>query len=176
MTSTLKFFIPRIATDVSKDTIKRTFEKLLIGSICEIDMYLKKSRKGQAYWYAFAAVELFPTSCANAITRQLEEKGSAKIVYDEPEFLEIKSYIPKEERVTTKNDIKSICDELSTPPLPVMNMEWLEDSIYLPNYYWDLPSVRKEMISLPSFYNKEEGEILEKEYQKLEKEIYSCCY
>jgi len=163
--SVIKFFIPRIANDVSKDTIKRTFQKLLIGDISEIDMYRKKSKKGP-YWFAFVEVNLYDTSCAEAIRRRLEEKGSTKIIYDEPEFWEIKSYVPVEERCVNKknDDIRSMCQELMKPP-PVIPFS------VIPFYYWDLPSV-KNCIIRPSAFDAEDGELVANEYTELEKEIY----
>jgi hypothetical protein len=169
--SAIKFFIPRIANDVSKDTIKRTFQKLLIGNISDIDIHRKKNKKGE-YLFAFIELILYNTSCANAIRRQLEEKGYTKIIYDEPEFWEIKSYVPVEERIgKKKNKIHDICQELMKPP-PVIPFS------IIPFYYWDLPSV-KNCIITESVFDIEDGEILENEFDELEKEIYAeytSCY
>ena len=152
-------FLPKIADNVSKETIKETFQKLLIGSVSEIDMYRKKS-KHTSFWYAFIAVDLYKTTCAQAISRKLKEKGFVKIVYDEPKYWEIRTYVPVHERISKKDDIKELCDSLTKKSFP--------------EYNWLLPENYTGIICSNSLASPEEKEIIMEDYDKLEKEIYGC--
>jgi len=126
---------------------------LLIGDILEIDIHLKRNRR-IPYWFAFVTVRLYNTGSAESVKRQLQEKGTTKIVYDEPHFIEIKSYIPIKNRIDRLHqDISIMCRDFSTKPIVDFK---------------PLPQIK----NLSSVFHEKDEDFMLKEYSLIEKEIF----
>jgi hypothetical protein len=147
--TTIQVFLPKFS--ISKNMIKQTLDKLLIGSIVSFDFHEKKTRKG-TYKFAFAKIRLYQTSCAKSVSRDLKEKGKALIVYDEPHYFELKSFIPIEERCN--DGFANICRDLLALPKP--------------NPSYDVSPV----LIKPTAFTFDDKKMMQEEFEDLEKEIY----
>jgi hypothetical protein len=170
---------------------------LLIGDILEIDMHLKRNRR-IPYWFAFVTVRLYNTGSAESVKRQLQEKETTKIVYDEPHFIEIKSYIPIKNRIDRLHqDISIMCRDFSTKPivdftplkiyngtalavpreiqgqpLPINDLKGKPPMEVCPvlnlHRFKPLPQIK----NLSSVFHEKDEDFMLKEYSLIEKEIF----
>ena len=83
----ISLYIPHVFTNISKNKIVETFEKLRIGSINRIDFLNKKSKKSNYNAVYIHFSEWYDNSAArNFQERVLDPNMEARIVYDEPWF------------------------------------------------------------------------------------------
>jgi len=149
----LSIFIPRVLSNVTKVDIVNTFNEMNIGHVSYIDLKKRINDNKFSYSIAFLKVELKDTITANAISDLIEYNGSTKLYYDETDknYWELKSYIPLEQRVKVSKD----------------EYEEIEEGEEVE----DIPELCKQLMKIPSIFTDEVIEIMNKEYEEIEREI-----
>jgi hypothetical protein len=202
MNSVLNIYIPRILSNVDKDMIYSTM-KNTIGELLHIDMYKRKNEKKQPYFIAFLSLKLNDSELANNVKNTLHNNGIAKFIYNEKKNLywELKPYVERAFRnspspvsvtqnIENDNDNNQIANFMSE----LLKRDYIENNIveekveFSSNWFDDLNlshaiydhilqqmSNNDKVTLLPSNFNKEDKENLEKEYNMIEKEVFKMC-
>ena len=151
----LSIFIPRVLSNVTKVDIVNTFKEMNIGEVTYIDLKKRINDNKFSYSIVFLKVELFDTIISSAICDLIEQNGSTKLFYDDTEknYWELKSYIPPEQRVKVlKEDEESMGED--------------EESMGE-----EIPELCKQLMKIPSIFTDEVIEMMNKEYEEIEREI-----
>ena len=158
----LSIFIPRVLSNVTKVDIVNTFKEMNIGEVTYIDLKKRINDNKFAYSIVFLKVELFDTIISSAICDLIEQNGSTKLFYDDTDknYWELKSYIPPEQRVKVlKEDEESMGEDEES-------MGEDEESIDE-----EIPELCKQLMKIPSIFTDEVIEMMNKEYEEIEREI-----
>ena len=102
-----KAFIPRILANVTISQIRETFSKKQIGKVSSINMHRRKNDKNHSYSFAFLEIKLYDTKEATTLCEEILDNGTAKVFYDTKNYWEIKSFIPKKDRVSKSSPTSS---------------------------------------------------------------------
>lgn len=168
----LSIFIPRVLSNVSKVDIVNTFKEMNIGDVSYIDLKKRINDNKFAYSIVFLKVELMDTITANALCDLIEQNGSTKLYYDETDknYWELKSYIPPEQRVkVSKEEEESMGqDEESMDEESMDNESMSQDEESIDE---EIPELCKQLMKIPSIFTDEVIEMMNKEYEEIEREI-----
>ena len=99
--SLLNIYIPRMLSDVTKQTVIDAFHSQHIGTAFYIDMHYKVNQRQNAYYFAFITLSLYDTDEAKQLVKTLDNFGSMKVVYDPEAFQywEVKKHVDRNERI-----------------------------------------------------------------------------
>jgi hypothetical protein len=123
--TTAKAFIPRILANVTISQIRETFSKKQIGKVSSINMHRRKNDKNHSYSFAFLEIKLYKTKEATILCEEILDNGFAKVFYDQKNYWEIKSFIPKKDRVSKSSPTSS--SSVSLDSLYMINTEEMEE-------------------------------------------------
>jgi len=145
----MNIFIPRILPEISKTYIKYMFESMDYGNIVYIDMRKRINTKNKTYYFAFIKLEMTNDQYTKMV-QLLETENKNRLYYNYPDYWELKTYIPYEDRDVKTDDIVKLCKELMKKP-----GDESSDAIY------------------PTAFTKEDLCNINNEYSEIEQEISS---
>ena len=95
---TVRIFIPRILPQVTSQMMKSTFTSFGLGEVINIDIRHRINNYNYHYAFAFLLVKLYDTDHAKQVWRDIIDNGSHQLVYDSPNYWELKNYIARDQR------------------------------------------------------------------------------
>lgn len=120
--NTVRIFIPRILPNVTNQMMKNTFTSDGLGEVINIDIRHRINNYNYQYAFAFLLVKLYDTPYANQVWKNIVENGSHQLVYDSPNYWELKNYIARDQReyceedepehITDTAENEETCDEI----------------------------------------------------------------
>jgi hypothetical protein len=96
--NTVRIFIPRILPQVTTQMMKSTFTSFGLGDVINIDIRHRINNYNYHYAFAFLLVKLYDTDHAKQVWRDIIDNGSHQLVYDSPNYWELKNYIARDQR------------------------------------------------------------------------------
>jgi len=96
--NTVRIFIPRILPQVTSQMMKSTFTSFGLGEVINIDIRHRINNYNYHYAFAFLLVKLYDTDHAKQVWRDIIDNGSHQLVYDSPNYWELKNYIARDQR------------------------------------------------------------------------------
>jgi hypothetical protein len=96
--NTVRIFVPRILPQITTQMMKNTFTSFGLGEVINIDIRHRINAHNYHYAFAFLLVKLYNTDHAKQVWRDIVDNGSHQLVYDSPNYWELKNYIARDQR------------------------------------------------------------------------------
>jgi len=96
--NTVRIFVPRILPQVTSQMMKNTFTSYGLGEVINIDIRHRINTYNYHYAFAFLLVKLYDTDHAKQVWRDIIDNGSHQLVYETPNYWELKNYIARDQR------------------------------------------------------------------------------
>ena len=96
--NTVRIFVPRILPQITSQMMKNTFTSFGLGEVINIDIRHRINAHNYHYAFAFLLVKLYDTNHAKQVWRDIVDNGSHQLVYDSPNYWELKNYIARDQR------------------------------------------------------------------------------
>lgn len=128
MTNKLNVFIPRILANISATHLKNIFSDMKVGRVTYLDMRNRVNSNNYKYSFAFVTIDMYNTDIANKLRNKIKEYGHAQLPYDEYNYWELKSFVPREQRspvtVVTETTAPVVEDDEKEPEWLNNGKEW----------------------------------------------------
>jgi hypothetical protein len=96
--NTVRIFVPRILPQITSQMMKNTFTSFGLGEVINIDIRHRINAHNYHYAFAFLLVKLYNTDHAKQVWKDIIDNGSHQLVYDSPNYWELKNYIARDQR------------------------------------------------------------------------------
>ena len=96
--NTVRIFVPRILPQITSQMMKNTFTSFGLGEVINIDIRHRINAHNYHYAFAFLLVKLYDTDHAKQVWRDIVDNGSHQLIYDSPNYWELKNYIARDQR------------------------------------------------------------------------------
>lgn len=123
MSTRLNVFIPRILANISATHLKNVFSDMKVGRVTYLDMRNRVNSNNYKYSFAFVTIDMYNTDIAKKLSNKIQEYGHAQLPYDEYNYWELKSFVPREQRspVTAVTETAPVVEDDEKEP------EWLNN-------------------------------------------------
>jgi hypothetical protein len=171
----LSIYIPRMLGSVSKNTVYEAFKNMGIGYVTELEMIYKINENRKPYYFAFLKIDPYNTPQSNALQYELNKNKESHLIYDEEagQYWEIKKYIPREQRNTEHASNKKPIQN-GDESFPITDSYLLNAALSI----WTpitpmISSFTHKIVNKVSAFTEDDKQDLVKEYEELEREIYT---
>lgn len=104
--NTVRIFVPRILPQITTQMMKTTFTSFGLGEVINIDIRHRINAHNYHYAFAFLLVKLYDTDHAKQVWKDILDNGSHQLVYDSPNYWELKNYIARDQREYYYDDVE----------------------------------------------------------------------
>lgn len=136
MSTRLNVFIPRILANISATHLKNVFSDMQVGKVTYLDMRNRVNSNNYKYSFAFVTIDMYNTDIAKKLHNKIQEYGHAQLPYDDYNYWELKSFIPREQRGPSPSTVVTSAVATASSEEDEEEPEWMNNG-----KEWVLPSV-----------------------------------